>query len=34
MAQLFSAFGLELPLLIAQAVNFAVLMVALWYFLY
>lgn len=34
MAQLFGAFGLELPLLIAQAVNFAVLMAVLWYLLY
>ena len=34
MAQLFDAFGLQLPLLIAQAVNFGVLMIALWYFLY
>ena len=34
MAQLFDAFGLQLPLLIAQAVNFGVLMVVLWYLLY
>ena len=34
MQQLFDAFGLNSSLLIAQAVNFAVLMVALWYFLY
>jgi F-type H+-transporting ATPase subunit b len=34
MQQLLSAFGINGSLLIAQAVNFAVLMVALWYFLY
>ena len=34
MPALFAAFGLQLPLLIAQMVNFAVLMVALWYLLY
>jgi F-type H+-transporting ATPase subunit b len=34
MQALFGAFGLNVSLLIAQAVNFAVLMVALWYFLY
>ncbi|HEV7121774.1 MAG TPA: ATP synthase F0 subunit B [Candidatus Paceibacterota bacterium] len=34
MAALFGAFGLQLPLLIAQAVNFAVLMAVLWYLLY
>ncbi len=34
MSQLFAAFGLRLPLLIAQAVNFGVLLVALWYLLY
>ncbi len=34
MAALFAAFGLQLPLLIAQVVNFAILMVALTYLLY
>ncbi len=34
MDQLFDAFGLQLPLLVAQAVNFGVLMVVLWYLLY
>ncbi|MEK7602235.1 MAG: F0F1 ATP synthase subunit B [Patescibacteria group bacterium] len=34
MSELFDAFGLQLPLLIAQAVNFGVLMVVLWYLLY
>jgi F-type H+-transporting ATPase subunit b len=34
MESLFSAFGIELPLLIAQLVNFAVLFVVLWYVLY
>jgi F-type H+-transporting ATPase subunit b len=34
MGQLFAAFGIQFPLLIAQTVNFAVLMVALWYLLY
>lgn len=34
MAQLFSAFGVEWKLLLAQAVNFGIVMVALWYFLY
>ncbi len=34
MAQLFAAFGLNIWLLLAQAANFAVLLVALWYFLY
>ena len=34
MSDLFGAFGLQLPLLIAQAVNFGVLMVVLWYLLY
>lgn len=34
MSDLFSAFGIDWKLLIAQAFNFGVLMVALWYFLY
>jgi F-type H+-transporting ATPase subunit b len=34
MSDLFGAFGLQLPLLAAQAVNFGVLMVVLWYLLY
>lgn len=34
MAQLFGAFGIDLKLLIAQAVNFGVLLVVLTYFLY
>jgi F-type H+-transporting ATPase subunit b len=34
MEQLFSAFGVNWHLLIAQAVNFAIVLVALWYFLY
>jgi len=34
MSELFSAFGIEWELLIAQAVNFAIVLVALWYFLY
>ncbi len=34
MSDLFAAFGLQLPLLIAQAVNFGVLMTVLWYLLY
>ena len=34
MQQLFSAFGIEWELLIAQAVNFGIVLVALWYFLY
>ncbi|MDB5265845.1 MAG: atpF [Parcubacteria group bacterium] len=34
MAALFAAFGLQLPLLIAQLVNFAILMIALTYLLY
>ena len=34
MQALFDAFGLNVTLLIAQAVNFGLLMVALWYFLY
>lgn len=34
MDQLFSAFGLNLPLLMAQAVNFGILLVALYFLLY
>lgn len=34
MEQLFEAFGIDWRLLIAQAINFGVLMLALWYFLY
>jgi len=34
MAELFHAFGVEWKLLLAQAVNFAVVLGALWYFLY
>lgn len=34
MAALFGAFGIKLSLLFAQAVNFAIVLVALWYFLY
>ncbi|MDR3546987.1 MAG: F0F1 ATP synthase subunit B [Candidatus Pacebacteria bacterium] len=34
MQALFDAFGLNIGLLAAQVVNFVVLMVALWYFLY
>ncbi|MFA5998066.1 MAG: ATP synthase F0 subunit B [Candidatus Paceibacterota bacterium] len=34
MQQLFDAFGINWSLLIAQAVNFAIVLVALWYFLY
>jgi len=34
MAQLFGAFGIDLKLLIAQAINFGVLLVILTYFLY
>lgn len=34
MSQLFAAFGINWHLLIAQAVNFAIVLVALWYFLY
>jgi F-type H+-transporting ATPase subunit b len=34
MQQLFAAFGVNMSLLIAQAVNFAIVLVALWYFLY
>lgn len=34
MQQLLSAFGIDWRLLAAQAVNFAIVLVALWYFLY
>ncbi len=34
MQQLFSAFGVSWGLLIAQAVNFGIVLIALWYFLY
>lgn len=34
MQQLFAAFGINWSLLLAQAVNFAIVLVALWYFLY
>lgn len=34
MAQLFAAFGVNVSLIIAQAVNFAIVLIALWYFLY
>lgn len=34
MAQFFEAFGVEWHLLLAQVVNFAIVLVALWYFLY
>ncbi len=34
MSELFSAFGVNWTLLGAQAVNFAIVLVALWYFLY
>ena len=34
MQQLLSAFGINWSLLLAQAVNFAIVIVALWYFLY
>lgn len=34
MQQLLSAFGIDWHLLAAQAVNFAIVVVALWYFLY
>jgi len=34
MQELFSAFGVNWNLLIAQAVNFGIVLVALWYFLY
>jgi F-type H+-transporting ATPase subunit b len=34
MQQLLSAFGIDWHLLAAQAVNFAIVVIALWYFLY
>ncbi|MGH7174741.1 MAG: F0F1 ATP synthase subunit B [Minisyncoccia bacterium] len=34
MNALFAAFGLDWKLLLAQAINFGILLVALWYFLY
>lgn len=34
MNQLLDAFGIDWKLLIAQAVNFGIVLVALWYFLY
>ncbi len=34
MQELFAAFGINWKLLIVQALNFALLLVALWYFLY
>lgn len=34
MQQLFSAFGIDWHLLIAQVVNFGIVLAALWYFLY
>jgi F-type H+-transporting ATPase subunit b len=34
MQELFSAFGVNWKLLIAQAVNFGIVLIALWYFLY
>ena len=34
MQQLLSAFGIDWHLLAAQAVNFAIVLIALWYFLY
>ncbi|MHB8860319.1 MAG: ATP synthase F0 subunit B [Minisyncoccota bacterium] len=34
MQQFFAAFGVEWSLLIAQVVNFTIVLVALWYFLY
>ncbi len=34
MHELFEAFGVEWKLLIAQAVNFGIVLVGLWYFLY
>jgi F-type H+-transporting ATPase subunit b len=34
MSDLFAAFGVTWSLLIAQAVNFGIVLVALWYFLY
>ncbi len=34
MQQLFDAFGINWSLLLAQAVNFGIVLIALWYFLY
>ena len=34
MTQLFAAFGIQWSLLIAQAVNFGIVLIALWYVLY
>lgn len=34
MSQLLAAFGIDWSLLLAQAVNFGIVLVALWYFLY
>lgn len=34
MQQLLDAFGIKWDLLLAQAVNFAIVLIALWYFLY
>ncbi len=34
MGELFSTFGINVSLLIAQIINFGVLLLALWYFLY
>jgi F0F1-type ATP synthase membrane subunit b/b' len=34
MGDLFAAFGINWKLLVIQAVNFGVLLLALWYFLY
>lgn len=34
MQELFSAFGVNWSLLIAQGVNFGIVLIALWYFLY
>ena len=34
MSQLLAAFGIDWSLLIAQAVNFGIVLIALWYFLY
>src|SRR3989344_5772291 len=34
MAELFSAFGVDWKLLLAQALNFGIVLILLWYFLY
>ncbi len=34
MGELFATFGIDIQLLIAQIINFGILLVALWYFLY